>query len=79
VGTATLAGAPPVRYRVDAGRAQDLRFTLPKAGLRALKRAHRMRYHLEAVNEDAAGGTTTRMNVTVAQPNVKKERKKRRR
>jgi CubicO group peptidase (beta-lactamase class C family) len=68
-GRAKSSGArKPARYHVGPGRAKLLRFQLTARRLKALRRKGRMALVIAARNADAAGGTPSRVHVTVRRP-----------
>lgn len=65
-GTARLGKvAPPVRYRVPAGRARTIRFRLRDGALARLERKRRLALTVSATNRDRLGGATARRGIVV--------------
>jgi CubicO group peptidase (beta-lactamase class C family) len=63
-GTARVGrAAPPVRYRIRAGRARTVRFQLTDAALGRLERKGRLALRISAINADRAGGAQARRRI----------------
>ena len=67
-GGATLTGAKRIAYDVAPGRKKLLRFRLRRRALRALRRSGTAVLTASATNSDAAGGTRTRLVLTIQRP-----------
>jgi hypothetical protein len=67
-GVARLTGAKRISYNVPAGQKKLLRFKLRRRALSALRRSGSATLTASATNSDAAGGTRTRLELTIQRP-----------